>query len=230
MHTARVLLERVKRLWWLKAGGTALFMWVFFLLYFRIQSAPHFSVMDMPLTWLDRAIPMQSWAWVPYLSLWVYTSLPPAFQPSFRSLAYYGACIAVVCASGLMCFYFWPTSTAMLDKPPEAGLAWLKGVDLAGNACPSLHVATATFSWAWLRHQLRQIGAPSGWHLANAAWGAVIVFSTLATKQHVAWDVATGVLLGAVGAYVSLRAVRWQPVSRRYGLAREAAPATTKRR
>jgi hypothetical protein len=229
MDTALVLLGRVRRLWWLKAGGTALFMWSFFLLYFRIQGSPHYSVTDMPLTWLDRAIPMQAWAWIPYLSLWVYTTLPAAFQPNFRYLAYYGVCIAAVCAAGLLCFYFWPTSTSTLYKPPEAGLSLLKGIDLAGNACPSLHVATAAFSWAWLRYQLRQIGAGAAWQAANVAWVVVIVFSTLATKQHVAWDVAGGTLLGGFSAFASLQALRWWPLSALLRSGREATQRPTKR-
>jgi hypothetical protein len=109
---AQSLLALFMRLWWLKAVGTTFFLWAFFYFYFRIQSAPQFAVVDVPLTWLDRAIPMQAWAWIPYLSLWVYTSLPPAFQPDLRLLAYYGVCIFSVCATGLLCFYLWPTSVS----------------------------------------------------------------------------------------------------------------------
>ena len=210
---AQSLLALFMRLWWLKALGTMSFLWAFFHVYFRIQSIPHFAVVDVPLTWLDRALPMQSWAWVPYLSLWIYTSLPPAFQPDLRSLAYYGVCIFSVCATGLLCFYLWPTSVSGLLKPPGEVLSWLEGIDLAGNACPSLHVASAVFSWAWLRHQLLQLGAGRNWHLLSLLWGATIVFSTLLTKQHAVWDVVSGVLLGASGAAISLYALQFSAVS-----------------
>src|ERR1700690_191987 len=92
MSTAHIVLARFRRLFWLKALGITAFMWSFFLLYFQIQRFPQFAVTDMSLTWLDRNLPMQAWGWVPYLSLWVYTSLPPALQPDFRSLVYYGFC------------------------------------------------------------------------------------------------------------------------------------------
>ena len=179
-------------------------MWGFFSLYFRLQQVPAFSVTVMPLTWTDQAIPMQFWAWTPYLSLWLYTSLPPALQPNFRGLVYYAMCISLVCGVGLWCFYWWPTSVPPLIKPRHAQLQWLQGIDTAGNACPSLHVASVLFSCLWLRHQLRQLDAGRLWQLLNAVWGVLIVYSTLATKQHVVWDVIAGGALGGAGAWLSL--------------------------
>ena len=180
----------------------------FFALYFYVQRSPQFSVTQIPLTWLDRAIPMQAWGWIPYLSLWLYTTLPVALQPDFRSLAYYGVCISAVCGAGLLCFYFWPTAIPPTFDPPQADLAWLKGIDLARNACPSLHVATAVFSSLWLHWQLRQVGAGRAWRIGNFVWGVTIVYSTLVTKQHVVWDAVAGIALGAVGAFASIVAMR----------------------
>jgi len=204
----RCLLERFKHLWWLKALGTCVFMWSFFVLYFHLQRTPHFPVTEVPVTWIDEAIPMQAWGWGPYLSLWFYASLPPAFQPSFRSLVYYGVCIGAVCAAGLLCFYLWPTSAAPVYKPSEASLPWLKGIDFASNACPSLHVASAIFSWAWLVHQLKDVRAGRTWHIVNTLWAVAIVYSTLVTKQHAVWDVVAGLALGGAGAFASLHAMR----------------------
>jgi len=204
----RALLERFKRLWWLKAVGTTAFMWFFFVLYFHLQRSPQFPVTEVPATWIDAAIPMQAWGWIPYLSLWLYASLPPAFQPNFRSLVYYGVCIGAVCGAGLLCFYYWPTSAAPVYKPPAASLSWLKGIDFASNACPSLHVASAIFSWAWLLHQLREVGAGRRWQVLNALWAVTIMYSTLVTKQHAMWDVAAGLALGGAGAVASMYVLR----------------------
>src|SRR5882762_10227868 len=101
ISSAHSLFARFKCLWWLKAAGTIAFMSLFFALYFHVQKSPRFPVTHIPLTWLDRAIPMQAWGWIPYLSLWLYTSLPPALQPNFRSLAYYGVCISALCGTGV---------------------------------------------------------------------------------------------------------------------------------
>jgi len=183
-------------------------MWSFFHLYFHIQESPRFPVTQIPLTWLDRAIPLQTWGWFPYLSLWLYTSLPPAFQPDFWSLVYYGVWIGVVCGLGLLCFFFWPTAIPEAIVPPQANFAWLHGIDLARNACPSLHVASAVFSSLWLHRQLRLVGAGLPWQSLNFLWGVTIVYSTLVTKQHVVWDVVAGIALGGCGAVASLYAAR----------------------
>jgi membrane-associated phospholipid phosphatase len=81
-------------------------------------------------------------------------------------------------------------------------------VDAAGNACPSLHVATAMFNAACLEPLLRRVGAPASLRVANALWFVAIAYSTLAVKQHVAVDVAAGATLGLLFALASLR---WRP-------------------
>lgn len=215
---ARALNKLLWRIWWLKAPGSALFIWLFFEAYFFLLRFPHSEVTVMPLTWLDGAIPMQWWAWVPYLSLWFYTCLPPALLPGVRQLLYYGLGVGSACLVGLLCFYLWPTIVPAFARPPGTGLALLNGVDTAGNACPSLHVAIAVYSALWLHAQLRQVGAGRNWLAANWAWCLAIVYSTLATKQHVALDVLAGVLLGSTGALLALAGYRrWfaEPAARR---------------
>jgi len=205
---ARELNRLFWRLWWLKASGITAFIWVFFIAYFFLLRYPHAQVTTMPLSWLDTAIPMQWWAWIPYLSLWFYTGLPPAITPGLRPLIYYGVAVAAVCGLGLLCFYLWPTAIPPFERPPGASLALLEGVDMAGNACPSLHVAIAVYSAIWLHAQLRGVEAGRGWHRLNWGWCLLIVYSTMATKQHVLLDVLGGVLLGAIGAWLALAGYR----------------------
>ena len=204
----RELIRLFCRLWWLKASGTTVFVWAFFIGYFFLLRYPHAQVITMPLTWLDTAIPMQWWAWTPYLSLWIYTGFPPALTPGLRPLVYYGLTVVPVCGLGLLCFYLWPTAIPYFERPPGTELALLEGVDTPGNACPSLHVAIAVYSALWLQAQLRGVDAGRGWHGANWAWCLLIVYSTLATKQHVLIDVLGGALLGAVGAGLALAGYR----------------------
>jgi membrane-associated phospholipid phosphatase len=84
-------------------------------------------------------------------------------------------------------------------------VGFLKNVDAAGNAFPSLHVATAIFSGIWLDHLLRRFGAPLWSRLFNWMWCIGIIYSTLATRQHVAVDVWGGLVLGGGAAWLSLR-------------------------
>jgi len=95
------------------------------------------------------------------------------------------------------------------------GFAILQGVDAAGNACPSMHVAVAIFTAIWVEHILRGAGAPVFLRLANGFWFVAIVYSTLAVKQHVVLDALAGAGLGIAFAIPSLRwrpgrASRWQ--------------------
>lgn len=158
----------------------------------------------MPLTWIDQHLPMQAWAWVPYLSLWVYACLPPALMPNLRTLVYYGVAVGLVSVVGLVCFYFWPTVIPEPVRPPGTELALLRGVDTTGNASPSLHVAIAIYSGFWMQSILRTVRAGAVLHTLSWAWSLAIVYSTLATKQHVVWDVVGGLLLGCGGAALML--------------------------
>jgi membrane-associated phospholipid phosphatase len=66
-------------------------------------------------------------------------------------------------------------------------------------------VATATFSAIWIDHVLRCVRAPTALRAANALWCFAIVYSTLATKQHVLIDVLAGFTLALPFAWLSLR-------------------------
>lgn len=195
---------------WLKAIGTTVVMTVFFVGYFEILRAPLFPATLVPLTALDRWIPFQPAALPVYASLWVYVSLPPAFFVDRRRLIAYGWAIGGLCATGLAIFYFLPTATpaALVNWDDYPGFALLKGLDTNGNACPSLHVATAVFSGLWLHRHLRDMGAGAALHLGNTLWCAGIVYSTLATKQHVALDVFAGLLFGWMWQIASIRLAR----------------------
>ncbi len=191
----------------LKSIGTTIFISVFFAAYFYLLRHPASVPTVVPLTGLDRLIGFEPLALPVYLSLWVYVSLVPAFFSTRHELYVYGLAMALMCVVGLSIFYFWPTAV----PPPEIDWArypdmdFLKDIDASGNACPSLHVATALFSGVWLHRLLRRFGGP-WWILSfNWAWCIGIIYSTLAIRQHVVIDVGAGLLLGGLAAWLSLR-------------------------
>jgi membrane-associated phospholipid phosphatase len=196
--------------WLLKGIGTTVFMYLFFVGYFHLLNNPLFPVTVMPLTEIDRLVGFEPRALALYFSLWVYVSLPPALLPTRPQLYAYGWAVGGLCLAGMACFFFWPTAIPAndLELTTAQGFSMLKGIDAAGNAFPSLHVATAVFSGIWLDRQLRDLASPVATRLFSALWCAGIVYSTLATKQHVALDVAGGLALGLVGAVLSLAAFR----------------------
>jgi membrane-associated phospholipid phosphatase len=199
--------------WALKGIGTVLYIGAFFGAYFYVLKNPAYPITVMPVTGLDRLIGFQPLAMPLYVSLWVYVSLPPALLATRRELHTYASAMAVTCVAALTTFYFWPTTVPVADidwalyknYSGYAGVDFLKTLDASGNAFPSLHVATAVFSGVWLHHLLRRFSVPRWVLLANWMWCIGIVYSTLATRQHVAVDILGGVVLGVLASCLSLR-------------------------
>lgn len=213
---AAQLLQGVRYLFWLKISGITAFTWLFFVAYFYLLRNPVRPVFVMPLTPLDHAIGHQAWAFAAYVSLWLYVGIAPGVLPRFRDLLLYGAWAAALCCTGLLIFYLAPTAVPPVPVPADVaqhpGFALLQGVDAAGNACPSLHVATALFSALWITRLLRRVGAPIVLQAINWLWLALIVYSTLAIKQHVVLDALAGAVLGGAFAWASQR--WWPPMAR----------------
>ena len=191
----------------LKAIGTTVFISLFFVAYFHVLRHPAFTPTVMPLIWLDQLISFQPRALPVYFSLWLYVSVLPAFFSDRQELIHYGKWMTLMCAAGLAIFYVWPTGapTPDIDWTRYPHIDFLKNIDAAGNACPSLHVATAFFSAFWFHRVLRSFDAPSWLLVFNAAWCAAIVYSTLAIRQHVVVDAIAGLALGGLAAWLSLR-------------------------
>jgi membrane-associated phospholipid phosphatase len=200
------LASRMRTLAVLKLAGVTAFVWLFFIGYFYLLRNPSGPVTVMPLTALDRLIPFQPHALAAYVSLWLYVGIAPGLLRNWRELLVYGLWATALCGFGLALFYFWPT--AVPANSMNATIAVLQGVDAAGNACPSMHVATSMFSMVWIDHVLRLTRSPLPLRLLNAGWFVAIAYSTLAIKQHVVLDVIGGVVLGLAFAWLSLRAQR----------------------
>jgi len=199
----------VRALFWLKAVGTTAFMSLFFIGYFHLLRNPSGTALEMPLTAVDHWVGFQPWALWPYISLWFYVVIPPSMLTRSGALVRYGLWIGGLCLLGLACFYLWPTAVPRQTFSTEglAGFDLLRGVDAAGNACPSLHVATAAFSALWIDRLVRSLELGAGLRALNAVWFVLIVWSTVATRQHVWWDVVAGLALALAIAPMSLRSV-----------------------
>jgi len=196
----------------LKLAGTLLFVGVFFVGYFVLLNHPVRPVTVMPSLALDRAIGFHPWTLLLYGSLWFYVPLPPMLLARRRDLFAYAGAAAALAVVGLAVFLFWPTAVppAEIDWAQYPGFEGLKQLDASGNACPSLHVAFAVFTALALERIFRIMGGRGVMRLINALWCVGIVYSTLATKQHVVLDVLAGVALGvaAMGAWARAEGVR----------------------
>jgi len=202
----------------LKVLGTTVLIGLFFIAYFHLLHYPEYAVRTVPLTPLDRIIPFEPAALFVYLTLWLYVGAGPGLQSDLRALLAYGFWIAWLCVAGLLIFFLWPTNVPPtgVDPSRHAGFSMLRGVDASGNAFPSMHVATATFTMLRLQDVWRRVDAPALMQVLNLTWCSAIVLSTLLIKQHVVLDVISGALLGAAFAVASLRVPRVTELSARF--------------
>ena len=193
-----------------KMLATMLGIAAFFIAYFWVLRHPSSPPTLMPLTALDRLIELQPGFLPLYFSLWLYVSIAPALLGSGRELASYGVGTLAISVIGLGLFIVWPTATPPFAQagPVPASMQFLRDVDLAANACPSMHVAFAVFTALWLARLLREMHTGLALQAVSAVWCVGIVYSTLATRQHVLLDVLAGAALGAAVAGLNLRALR----------------------
>lgn len=193
--------------WWpVKMAGTTIVMTAFFIAYFWVLKHPLRAVTTMPLTGIDRLIGFQPEALPLYCSLWFYVSLAPALLVERREMMSYAAATVGLGGIGLGIFLLWPTTVVWpADWSQHPAFAFLKSVDAAGNACPSLHVAFAVFTAIWLERLLRQMGAGRLVRIINWLWCLGILYSTVAIRQHVVLDVIAGGMLGGAVALLHLR-------------------------
>lgn len=191
----------------LKCLGTMILIGLFFAVYFYLLTHAAYPVTVMPISFVDELIPFQPATLPIYLSLWFYVSLPPAFLATRRELYNYALAMTLTSIIGFAIFYFWPTTLPLptLDWAQSPEIDFLKGIDAAGNACPSFHVATAFFSGWWLHYLLGRLRAPLSIQIFNWLWCIAIIYSTLAIRQHVVVDVIGGLILGGLMAYLSLQ-------------------------
>lgn len=192
---------------------------LFFIAYFWVMHnpAPFAELTVIPLLFVDHWIPVQQWALVPYASLWFYVCLPSSLIWQKQELIEYLLGAVFLCVLGIGIFWLLPTSVPDfgIDWSIYPGLAFLKMADGGANALPSLHAAFAIYTAAFLNKQLRSFDVPAALRVANVLWAVLIVYSTIATRQHVFLDALAGTALGVLA---------YTPVSKIAGSM--SAPAT----
>ncbi|WP_280808562.1 phosphatase PAP2 family protein [Variovorax boronicumulans] len=204
--------RRIATLWIVKMIGTTVGISGFFFLYFWVMHNPPSTPTVMPLTPIDHWVGVSDDAMLFYGSLWFYISLAPALAKDKAELWACAQGAAAMAAIGLVVFWFFPTTVPVfaVDWSQYPALQFLKATDVGGNAFPSLHVAFAVFTAVLLGRQLRSVGAPSWTQWVNLLWAFGIVYSTLATRQHVLLDVIGGTLLALLVSWA--RTKRERPV------------------
>ena len=181
------------------------------LCYFLPQWAPLFKLHhQIPVTAIDRLTPFDPWWVYPYLSMYVMILIPPVLATTGEQLRRYAIGMAAMFLAAAVCFFLYPVA---YDRPPfPAGAGPLYrlvvSMDQPINCIPSLHAGMTVYALFFaariftdLAAKLRRLLLTIGW-----LWTGMILYGTLATKQHYFLDLPAGALL----AWVSHR-IAWRP-------------------
>lgn len=172
--------------------------------YFTLQRLDWFPLRTVPATALDRWIPFAP-DWIgAYVSVALLVPLAPLLAARRSELARYAKGLAVLCAICFTIFLVFPVAGPRpeFDSAPALYRA-IVAYDRPANSMPSLHAGLTVYSLLFLG---RVLGAGAGAELSIAsrslglAWGALILYSTLATKQHWLVDLPAGAI-AAWGAH-----------------------------
>jgi membrane-associated phospholipid phosphatase len=177
--------------------------------YFTLQRLRLLPLRQVPETAVDAAIGLwPAFLW-PYLSIALLVPLAPLLARDPSDLRRYARGLALLCVPCFLIFALVPVEGPRPDLAPDHPLyRWLVSVDRPTNSLPSLHAGLAVYSllyaWRVLRDDLYGARRWGVW-LAGAVWGALILVSTLATKQHWLVDLPPGALLAWAAHHVTWR-------------------------
>jgi membrane-associated phospholipid phosphatase len=189
-------------------------LWMFFALglwvtvpFFAIQYHPLFPAVVMPVSPIDRFVPLfQPAVWC-YISLYLQLAAPLLLardSGELRRMAFGFGWIVFVSHT---LFLLWPTAIPPLLSGVQITdplLRTVAAVETSLSACPSLHASLAVYC-ALCAVRILQARP---YKALLWAWTFLILAATLLTKQHVFVDILGG---GALGWMAFVALFRTQP-------------------
>jgi len=198
--------RRFTALWPLKLGVTVVVSILFWSFYLFLSRHPLLPVHTLPLTWLDTwaGYRPNPWAWV-YESIFLLTGISPWLIISREQLRRYILGFALLSTVSFVVFALFPVASPRpTDSQLSTFLIFITQVDGPLNAFPSLHAGCLVYALFLIRH-LFGPGLNPMVAILLLVWAGLILFGTLATKQHYAVDLLAGGLLGWAADWVAWR-------------------------
>ena len=166
--------------------------------YFTLGNIHAFPLRELPVTVFDRWIGFDPrWVW-PYLSVAVLVPIPPLLATSREALQRYAKGLALLCLTCFAVFLLFPVEGPRPEVTSNHALyRWLVGVDRPTNSLPSLHAGLTLYSMLFGYRVVRDALGRRGRAVivaVGSTWAAVILYSTLVTKQYWAIDLPAGML------------------------------------
>ena len=158
----------------------------------------HFTAraVTIPVLALDRAIPFRPEAIGIYLSFFLF--VPWTFLAvRARRLPWLMLSMQMSAVAAGFAFMLCPTTVGVPPAGASEALTRLAAFDTHVNCLPSLHGALSVLCAMALLDARRPVLA-----IVSLAWAALICWSTLALRRHLALDLGAGMLLGMVSGTV----------------------------
>jgi hypothetical protein len=181
----------------LKLGATMVVGVIFWSCYLFLSRNSLFAVHILPLTALDRWAGYRPTPWAGiYESVFLLTGIAPWLIVSREQLRRYLAGFALLSLASFAVFLVYPVA-APRPSGADTGslLLFITLIDGPLNAFPSLHAGCLVYNLALVHRlfgrRLHPLVTAILW-----TWAGLILFATLATKQHYAVDLLAGGLLG----------------------------------
>ena len=174
--------------------------------YIWLQHHAYFQTTIVPFSAVDRLIPFSSgMVWL-YLSIDLLMPIGPFLMNRRADLLRYSSGVLLISLVADIVFIFWPTACPRPAGAETTGLyGLLVAVDGPSHALPSLHAAFAVYSAACGARVFYELGLHPAWRLALWVWVMLILYATLATKQHMLVDIIAGSALGLGGVWSAWR-------------------------
>ena len=169
--------------------------------YLFLQRHHFFPTTNMSPGVFDRWIPFSDHAVWLYFSIYLLMPVGPFLMNDRKQILRYAVGIALISLLANFTFLFWPTICKRPDvEETNAAYQTLTTLDNSFHALPSLHAAFAIYSAQCGSLVLRGLGSRRFWRIGLWLWAILILWATLATKQHVVVDIIAGSALG-LGIY-----------------------------
>ncbi|MEZ0266336.1 MAG: phosphatase PAP2 family protein [Phycisphaerae bacterium] len=177
--------------------------------YYLPQWLPLAARREIPLLAIDRAVPFQpGWIW-PYMSMYLLLPLPPVLSIRADHLRRYSLGMALMFVTCCVFFFGYPIAYPRPELPADADWFYrhIAAIDQPINSLPSLHAGLTVYALLYARRALADLGQRTlipllvlGW-----IWAVLILYGTLATKQHYLVDLPAGAVVAWVAHYVAWR-------------------------
>jgi membrane-associated phospholipid phosphatase len=193
------LAQRIRTDWRLKLLLTIAVNILFWGPYLFLSRHAFRPVSTLPLTWIDRWIQFRPspWAWV-YESIFLLTGPIPWLIASRDQLRRYIKGFTLLASISFAGFILFPVAS---PRPGNAVgsefLLFITSIDGPLNAFPSLHAGCLIYTLLLARRIFGRQWPPLV-YLGLSVWGTLILYATIATRQHYALDLLAG---GAVGLF-----------------------------